>query len=102
MEVVFETLSGRRFLTDLLRNPGNPCEFGSSDRYDQPRDSPAGVARDAYQRAPMSGCPDALCSMLRLMQRYLHDFYPPVSPTWTIILQPKRVPPHTCCSDARL
>ncbi len=78
MEQVFETLGGQEeFLTDLLRNPEIRAEFGTR-RIDMTslatRLRVWRVMYRVFQRAPAAGCPDALCSLLRLMQRYLRDF----------------------------
>jgi hypothetical protein len=78
MEAIFETLRGQEeFLTDLLRNSEMRTEFGSR-RIDMTdlatRLRVWRVMYRVFQRAPMAGCPDPLCSVLRLMQRYLRDF----------------------------
>jgi hypothetical protein len=78
METAFETISGQEeFITDLLRNPEIRSAFGAKRIEMTDLATRLKVWRIMYavfQRSPMAGCPDALCSVLRLMQRYLHDF----------------------------
>jgi hypothetical protein len=78
METVFETISGQEeFNTDLLRNPEIRSAFGTKRIEMTDLATRLKVWRIMYavfQRSPMAGCPDALCSVLRLMKRYLHDF----------------------------
>jgi hypothetical protein len=78
MEGAFATLGGQEdFLTEIYQQPRIRTAFGNRPIDMNDLDTRLRVWRHmyaAYQAAPLPGCGSALCSLLRLMERYLRTF----------------------------
>jgi hypothetical protein len=78
MEVAFATLGGQEdFLTEIYQQPQIRTAFGNRPIDMNSLGTRLQVWRHmyaAYQAAPTPGCGSALCSLLRLMERYLKAF----------------------------
>lgn len=78
MEELTNTIAGQEdFVTEVLRNPKVQAEFGSRPINMNDLKTRIKVWQamyTAFQTKPADGCSTALCSLMRLMERYLRNF----------------------------